>query len=322
MSQKHKNITLLGILVLLIICSIILGVTDYSSVNTIENRKIFSVQDTSKVDHISIKSKSETIQLSKVDGLWMLNDTYKAEANIVKVLLSILKDVEVIRNVPKTQTENIADHIRENGFLIEISGDENLMQTFYSSGNNNKTVSYIMRDNENNPSIINIPGYESYVAGIFEISANDWRERVILSTNWRTLQKLHIDYAEYPELSLNIKFEFNFLNVEGVTNLDTAKMMSFIDKFNYLQTDRYINKGQYERYDSLLQTPKTVSMAIEDINERNSRTIDFFPLIPDDPMMLGYVKEDDQMVLFEANRIQKIFAVKSDFEAKPENSQK
>jgi hypothetical protein len=230
-------------------------------------------------------------------------------------LLSILKDVEVIRNVPKTETEDIANHIREHGFLIKISGNGNLLQTFYSAGNNNKTVSYIMPAKGSNVSIINIPGYESYVTGIFEITVNDWRERVILRTNWRSLQKLQINYSEYPELNLNISFEFDFLNVEGVANLDTAKMMGFIDEFNFLQTDRYIAKGENPRYDSLLQTPNTVSMTIEDINAKNSKTIDFFPLIPDDPMMLGFVKEDNQMVLFEANRIQNLFAVKSDFEA-------
>ena len=315
MSQKHKNIALLVILGLLIFCSIILAVTDESSVNTIDNRNVFSVQDTSKIDQISIQSKIETIQLSKVDGTWMLNGKYKAEPNIVRVLLSILKDVEVIRNVPKIEAEDIGNHIREHGFLIEISGNGNVIQTFYAAGNNNKTVSYIMPAEGNNISIINIPGYESYVAGIFEITVNDWRERVILRINWRSLQKLQIDYSEYPELNLHIKFEFDFLSVEGVSNLDTAKMMGFIDEFNFLQTDRYITKGENPRYDSLLQTPKTASMTIEDINAKNSKTIDFFPLISDDPMMLGFVKEDDQMVLFEANRIQNLFAVKSDFEA-------
>ena len=168
----------------------------------------------------------------------------------------------------------------------------------------------------NNPMIVNIPGYESYVAGIFEIPANDWRDRVILRTNWRTLQKLRINYAEYPGYNLNIKFDFNFLKIEGITHLDTARMMAFIDEFNYVQTDRYLDKGQNEKYDSLLQTPPTVSLTIEDINSKNSKSIDFFPIINNDPMMLGYVKEDDQIVLFEAQRIQNLFAIKSDFEVK------
>ncbi|MCK5104609.1 MAG: hypothetical protein KAR17_17410, partial [Cyclobacteriaceae bacterium] len=297
MSQKNKNTTLLVILGLLVSNSIILELTGETSINTIENKEIFSVQDTSIVDFISIKSIEEDIQLKKVESTWSVNEKYKAEQNIVQVLLSILKDAEVIRNVPKTQAEDISKNIMNNGYLIEISGNGKLINSFYSSGNANKTVSYMMPVENNNPMIVNIPGYESYVAGIFEIPANDWRDRVILRTNWRTLQKLRINYAEYPEYNLNIKFDFNFLKIEGIANLDTARMMAFIDEFNYVQTDRYLDKGQNEKYDSLLQTPPTVSLTIEDINSKNSKSIDFFPIINNDPMMLGYVKEDDQIVL-------------------------
>lgn len=317
MSQTNKNITLLVLLGMLILSSIVLGLTDNTSINTIEDKEVFSIQDTSRVDLISIKTKTERIQLKKVEGQWILNEQYKTEQNIIKVLLSILKDVEVVRRVPKNQVENISNHIVENGFLIDISGNGKLIHSLYASGNDNKTVSYMMSLDQNDPMIVKIPGYESYVTGIFEIPVNDWRNRLLLSTNWRSLQNLRIAYTEYPEFDVNIKFEFDFLNVEGITNLDTARMMSFIDEFNYLQTDRYLEKGQNDRYDSLLQTPNTVTLSIEDINSKNSKTIKFFPLLTNDPMMLGYVKEDNQMVLFEANRIQKLFAVKADFEAKP-----
>lgn len=317
MSQTKNNITLLVLLGILILSSIVLGLTGETSINTIEHKKIFSLQDTSNVDLISIRSKTEGIQLQKVEGQWMLNEQYKAEQNIIKVLLSILKDVEVVRNVPKTQAENISTHIVENGFLIEIFSDGELIHSFYASGNNNKTVSYMMPVDQHQAMIVNIPGYESYVAGIFEIPASDWRDRLLLSTNWRTLQNLQIDYSQSPVYNVHIKFDFNFLKVEGITNLDTAAMMTFIDGFQYLQTDRYLESGQNERYDSLLRTSKTVTLAIEDINSKNSKTIHFYPLIANDPMMLAYVEDDEQMVLFEASRIQKLFAVKDDFELKP-----
>lgn len=318
MSQKHKNITLIIIIGLLVVSSIVLGLMKGTTSNTIKNKTLFSVQDTSKIDQISIKSATEIILLKKVDGNWMLNEKYKAEQNIVKILLSIFKDAEVTRSVPKSQQMEITGFIKDNGFIVNISGNDETLNTFYSSGNENKTVSYMMSIDNDQPYIISIPGYGSYVAGIFEIPSNDWRDRLILSTNWRTLQKLKINYTEFPEYDFTIKFNFNFLSVEGVEKLDTARMMAFIDEFNYLQTDRYLVKGQNERYDSLLLTPATVSLSIEDINSANSRNISFFPLLVDDPMMLGFVNEDEQMVLFEAQRIQQLFAVKSDFEKQEE----
>ena len=316
MNQNKINITLLIILGLLVISSLILGVTNEPHNNTMENKQLLALQDTAQVDMISISSKNEKIILQKTNGTWMLHNTYKAEWNMVKVLLSILKDADVVRNVPKSQEAEIANHIKNHGYFIQIFEGEELMDSFYAAGNDTKTVSYMMSADKDKPVIVNIPGYESYVAGIFEITANDWRDRVILSTNWRSLQKLHIDYVEYPEYDLNIKFDFNFLTVAGVQKLDTARMMAYIDEFNFLQADRYVEEGQNLRYDSLLNTPNTVTLTIEDINPKNSKTIRFFPLLPDDPMMLAFVNEDKQRVLFEANRIQKLFAVKDDFEVK------
>lgn len=328
MSQKHKNITLLVLLGILVLSSIVLSLTSETDINTNEHKGIFSVQDTSKVDLISIVSKDQSVLLEKKDAIWTVNKKYKAEQNIVKVLLSILKDVEAVRNAPKIHAltadkleKDISQFIVNKGYLIEISGNGKIINSFYSSGNANKTVSYMMPVGSTEPMIVGIPGYESYVAGIFEIPANDWRDRVILSTNWRTLQKLEINYNEYPEYNLNIKFDFNFLNIEGIANLDTAKMMAFIGEFNFLQADRYLDKDQNARYDSLLQTPPTVSLSIEDIDSRNSKSIDFFPLIKDDLMMLGFVKEDNQIALFETKRIQNLFAVKSDFEVKLDDGQ-
>jgi hypothetical protein len=314
MNQRNKNITLLVILGLLMITSIILGFTDGSTTNTITNKELFSIQDTSKIDQIIIKSTQENIRLSKIEGVWMLSEKTRAEPDIIKILLSILKDAEVTRDVPKSQQKEINAYIKGNGFFVELSENGQVINSFYACGNKNKTVSYMMDANSEKAFVVNIPGYGSYVAGIFEIPLIDWRDRLILSTNWRTLQKLNINYTEYPEYNLAIKFNFNFLDVEGVQALDTSRMMAFIDEFNLLQADRFLDNGQNEQYDSLLKTTSTVSLSIEDINPVNSKRIDFFPLLPDDPMMLGYVKEDEQMVLFNAQRIQQLFAVKDDFE--------
>ena len=313
MNQKNKNIVLMVILGILVAFSMILGITNKSGTATIENAGMFAVKDTANIDMITIKSAEETIALQKTDGIWQLNERYKAEQNIVRVLLAILKDAQVVRKVSKTQASELAGEVMDKGVLVEISGDGKLQRSFYAAGNDNKTVSYMMAAGESQPMIVNIPGYESYVAGIFEIPQNDWRDRTILSTNWRTLQKFDMQYRQFPEYDFTIQFKFNFLNIDGISQLDTARMMDYIEQFNFLQADRFLDRGQNEKYDSLLRTPETVVLTISDINASNSRTLLFYPLIPDDAMMLGYVKEDDQMVLFQAGRIQSWFAIRDEF---------
>ena len=316
MNQRRKNIALLGILIFLAICSVLLSVIDNSSSSTISDKDIFSVSDTSQVDRISIKSSKISLELKRIDKVWLLDEGLKAEQNIVKILLAILRDTEVSRSVPNTQNNAIINLIKEKGYLVEIYGDGDILASFYSCGNENKTISYMMDPEDMQPYIVNIPGYGSYVAGIFEIPRDGWRDKLIISTNWRSLQELKVNYTEFPEYDFTIKFGFNFLSIEGVEALDTTAMMGYIENFNYLQADKYLKSGQNNRYDSLLKTPSTVEISIEDIDKSKSKKIQFFPLLQDDPMMLGYVIEDKQRVIFEAKRIQNLFAVKSDFERK------
>ncbi|MDZ7604061.1 MAG: hypothetical protein U5K79_00405 [Cyclobacteriaceae bacterium] len=315
MSLRKKNIRLLILLGAFISASLILAVMGNKSFSTVDNKEGFSVQDTSAVDKIIITSANGKVELNRENGAWKINGSYVAEQNMVRVLLAILKDVEAIRNVPKTSAPEVATMIRTSGNAVEIHGNGGLLKSFYAAGNSNKTVSYMMETDSDAPVVVAIPGYENYVAGIFEIPANGWRNRTILNTNYRTLQELTVKYTQFPQYDVRIYNNVDFLNVEGVNRLDTIKMMNYIESFGPLEADRLTDKGAYPRYDSLLNTPFTVTISVKDIQPKNSRTIDFFPLIANDPMMLGYVREDDQMALFEARRIQNYFAVPEEFTA-------
>jgi hypothetical protein len=314
-SLRRKNIRLIILLGVLICASIVLVFMGNKSFSTIDNKEAFSVQDTAAVDRITITSVTGKIELTKETGAWKINNSYDAEQNMVRVLLAILKDVEAVRNVPKNSASEVATMIRATGNAIEIHGNGKLIQSFYVAGNSSKTISYMMLPDTDMPVVVVIPGYENYVAGIFEIPANGWRNRAILNTNYRTLQELTVNYTEFPQYNVRIYNNVDFLNVEWVDQLDTLKMMTYIESFYPLEADRLIDRGEIPQYDSLLKTPFTVTIYVKDIQPKNTRTIDFFPLIANEPMMLGYIREDDQMALFEARRIQKYFAVSEEFKA-------
>lgn len=313
MNQRNKNITLLIILSILFVSSVILTISDKPVKNTIRAKNLFTLQDTSRVRKISIVSGDKEIHLLRNSNSWQLNDSFEAEKNIVKVLLSILKDVEVERNVSKDHARAIEQELKNHGYLVNIEDENSLLLQFYVKGNDNKTESFMMRYQSQIPYLVNIPGYDSYVAGIFEIPANDWRDRTILNASWRSIQQLHIQYQHHPEYDVNIKFDFNFLSIDGVEKLDTTKMMHYLAQYNPLQADRYIDQGQYRKYDSLLNTTPTVKISVRDIKPENTKSMEFFPAFSGDPMMLAYIPEDKQMVLFESKRIKNIFAIKDDF---------
>lgn len=314
MKQDQKNILLIILLVILIACAVVFGIKLQPRTSTFTEVDLFAIEDTASIAKITITSESRDIHntLEETQNGWTINETYLADPNIVRVLLSVLHEVTISRRVPKNQAPSIKEEIVRNGYQVSIYNEDKRISTFYCMGNSTKTRSIMMKEKGKTPYIVHLPGYDSYVAGIFEITALDWRNRLIFQSNWRTLQRLELLYPDYPDDNVEIRFNLDFFEITGVESLDTAAMMDFIDQFQYFQADRFVEPAEGSSYDSLLTEEPYLILSLDDINPKKSNRVIFFPRLNGDPMIMGKL-DDDQIALFEYDRIGDIFRKKSDF---------
>lgn len=269
----------------------------------------FSVTDTAALDQIIITGNEFTNVLSKGSGEWKVNDTYSLDPSMHKVLMSVLNQVRVKRTVPKTDLKKISEDILNNGFKIEIISSSERNRVFYAGGNG-ISLSYFMGEDEV-PYIVHLPGYESYVTGIFEVAENDWRDRLIFKTSWLGIKSLDLFYPGNTTHNISIRAENNLYTVTGITQLDTARLMGFLDKISYFYTDQYIDAGQVEAYDSLKKTKPFALFEVNSLGMEEPVKIKFYPQIPDDNVIMGVLK-DEQMCLFSSNRLEPIFIKRDD----------
>ena len=117
---RKKNIELLIIFLSLLLWTIVYLNLEgrHSSIALDENK--FSVKDTAAIREIHITGNSVSNILSKVNGVWMVNNKFPLDPSMKKVLMSVLYQVMVKRTVPKNTIDRIRDDVRENGFKIEI----------------------------------------------------------------------------------------------------------------------------------------------------------------------------------------------------------
>jgi hypothetical protein len=85
--------------------------------------------------------------------------------------------------------------------------------------------------------LMQIPGYQSYVAGIFEVSENDWRDRVIFDGIWQDMVSLKI-YRPNKE-PVEFKYDDRLLRIQN-QKADTAEVMNFVERFNYFFVDQFL----------------------------------------------------------------------------------
>jgi hypothetical protein len=277
------------------------------------NELKFSVTDTASINQITITGNKFTNVLSRSSGNWKVNDTYLMDPSMHKVLMSVLKQVRVKRTVPKSDLSKISEDILNNGFKIEIKSSTEPVSIFYAGGNG-ISLSYFMGDDEI-PYIVHLPGYESYVTGIFEVAENDWRDRLIFKTSWLGVKSLNLSYTENPSGNINIRAENNLYTVSGINKLDTASLMGFLDKISYFYTDQYIEVGQVAAYDSLKKTKPFARLEVNSLGMDEPAIIEFYNQLSGDNVIMG-VLQDQQMCLFSSSRLRPIFIKREDLIAK------
>ena len=113
----HRNHQLISILILLVLTSIVLSFLGNNQSTTEFSVDIFSVADTSAIQSITIQNEG-LVKLEKTSpGLWMVNDQFKVDASLQRVLLAVLNQVNVKRPVSQIQREEIAT-VLKNGTRV------------------------------------------------------------------------------------------------------------------------------------------------------------------------------------------------------------
>ncbi|MGK7393748.1 MAG: hypothetical protein ACNS62_04215 [Candidatus Cyclobacteriaceae bacterium M3_2C_046] len=304
--QRRKNIRLLVIWLMLLSGTIILISLDQERDKVSVPRNLFIVEDTAAVNRIVMQGEQFNNILSQKNGRWLVNDVYQLDEGLRQVLLSVLKRIQVQRPVARAQQDEIIQLLQEQGIRVEIYQDEEMVQSYLTAGNRNQGVTYFMQPESDQPYIVHLPGYESYVAGLYEITENDWRDRIVMTTNWNSLNYLSLTYPGQARQGFTISYARDFFQVEGLAQMDTTKLMDYLERFQYILTDRYLDRGEDPIYDSLAQLPPYARLEVEQVGQDQPDKIEFFPRPEEGNYILGQIN-DDQLALFEYPRISELF---------------
>jgi hypothetical protein len=85
--------------------------------------------------------------------------------------------------------------------------------------------------------LMQLPGYQSYVSGIFEVPENDWRDRVIFDGIWQDMVSLKINRPNDEEIEF--LYDDRLLRIQN-QQADTVEVMNFVERFNYFFVDQFL----------------------------------------------------------------------------------
>lgn len=276
----------------------------------------YAVTDTSAYVSMSFTFNAQQNRIERTTNGWELNNRYKVDRNLLRVFQSVMQQIRIKRKLGETELTELTQRLKNDGTRVDLTLNEGKL-IFHILGNEMMTKTYALSEDLSEGFEVEIPGYNDYLGSIFALKTSQWRDRTIFSGNWRTIQSLAIDYSSDKYGDLEIWFEDDFFKVKGVNAIDSNQVVGYFEQFQYLQANEMIEKGAYERYDSLTETTPFLKMKINDIKLEESYEITIFPPLENEKILLVTDNKGNMMV-FDENRIQNYFAQPQDFIYQPQ----
>lgn len=233
MYRKQNTILVLSLVGLLLLTAFFYG---YQQRDNFIDKNLFKV-DPSVISRVVLSSKSGTIEISKEDSRWKVNGNL-ADENLVEVLLATLAQAEPRRPISKFMRDSISSALSESGVQVTLISGDDEVQSFYAGGNLQKSQAYFLKQGEDTPYAMVIPGYRVYVTGIFEVDEMGWLNKRIFNFNWRNFKSLKADFAASAD-GFEVTLNGRVFSVAGLKT-DTAKLNTFLDQVSLLEADRFI----------------------------------------------------------------------------------
>ncbi|MFQ3579121.1 MAG: DUF4340 domain-containing protein [Bacteroidales bacterium] len=273
--MKKTNIILLIIIVLVGLISLIVYYTQTK--DTARVYRDFAVEDTASINKIFLADKQgNTITLERKDEYWMVNDKYKARRDLIDVLLTTIKNLEVTMPVPESKLDFVLRSIAAYGIKTEIYQNNKLVKTYYVGGApENNIGTYMILEGSDVPFVVSIPGFSGFLTIRYNTEINEWRERIIFNYKIEDIYQVKMHYPDQPENSFiavrNSATNYDLLNYDGSSvnfKFDTLKVKDYIARAKFFGFEAFIlDSLQKFKRDSLLTQPMVFEMSVVDVNE-------------------------------------------------------
>lgn len=257
-----KNLIYLSILV-------VLAVIAYFAFN--REKRLFPIEDANfKVENVAEVTKIflsdatvGNIRLTKKDnGVWMVNDSFRARQDWVAYLLDALEKQDASQLIPKSMHNSIIKQLSSSSVKVEVfKGDKKTNQFYVSKqpSRENLTVMLNIRPDGTNaprPFLVKHSFTSTFLGVRYKTPMKDWVDKQIMYFDAHTIKDITVSYPK--------KSAANFTMTVNPTLGITPTTDTVGNGFNAARAQKYITfydklfcmgfENDYSRKDTFLKT--------------------------------------------------------------------
>jgi hypothetical protein len=263
--QEKKNKHRAFLLVILLVSLIAYGwFTRRESV--LVDPAYFRGFDLQQVDSVIMQKHDDTVSLTYNGARWRVDHKWKADRDRIDGLFASILRAEPKRPVSAAMNDSIFHALEATGVKVTFFSKQQPLKTILMGGNNGKTQAFWSDPAEKKVFVMQVPGYRVYASGLFEFAANDWRDKRVFAFNWENFRGLAADIPAKPSQSFRVEMQNFQLTIPGISEIDTAKLNTYLDAVSLLTVDSYLSKTP--SLDSLLSVKPIQILTVSDIGKR------------------------------------------------------
>ena len=302
--QKKRNIKLIILLVLVVLSAISAYFFTEPGDKLKVSRDIFSYNDPANVDKVVFDGHDGQHILSYVNGQWRIDSDHMADPQRVSVLFAILKQMRVRREVSRQQSDMVTEKFKAEGTHVKFYEGDNLVHDFHAWGDEQSSLTYLTDSPEDQAYIIEIPGYKSFLAGIFQLDKNGWRNPIVFDMNWANLSQVKVAYPKDSLKGFTVTYQDQYYNIKELTTTDSVKLTDFLDDISLLYANDFLSKKELEEYKALYSGMPQAIYSVSDVGSTR-HTLEIYEELPKGKEIIGRIDSLDYAV-FDIDKVRKI----------------
>lgn len=254
----------------LLCITIFLGVSAYfinqenskSSLNLDEEAN-FIVADSNAINHIVLYQKGKKIEIYKNNNQeWLIDKKDQVDVNKINFLTKIVKQIIVKQAVYPEIRRAVENTFLEEGINVKFyNGSVELKSLNIAFSGLNPDEFFIKNDNAESAYIAVNEAPDVLFEMVSDFGKSTFKSKSILDWKLSEIENISVDFLLNSNQSFLISTS-NEISVLGISNLDTARAVSYLQLFNKLEVKKWIASDSSKVVDSLQKMVPTFKIQI------------------------------------------------------------
>jgi hypothetical protein len=214
---------------------------------------------------------------------------------MMQELLYTLMYVTVRSPVPRTQHDMVLKQLSSFAYKVEVYATvfwfdfvgiklfpyEKKIRTYYvGAATQDNTGTYMMMDDAEMPFICHIPGFRGFLQPRYSPRVQDWRDHGVFSYQLPQIAEVSVVYPQFSDRSFvlenpdNINFSVGNDAFGPIKNLDTVRVINYLNAFIDVRFESFLNEIKTETQDSIRSLKPFCLITVTDrMGKSNSITL-------------------------------------------------